>query len=253
MSFRYPDGKEYVLEHLNLKIPVGTTVAIVGDTGAGKSTIVNLAGRFFEPTSGEILIDGVDYRKRSQLWLHSQIGYVLQNPHLFSGTIRENIRYGRLDATDAEVEAAARTVSADQVAAKLEKGWDSDVGEGGDRLSTGEKQLISFARAVLADPRIFVLDEATSSIDTQTEQLIQNAIDHLLRDRTSFLIAHRLSTIRKADLILVVRDGRIVEQGRHLELLQKGGYYHDLYTKFGSRCGRRGGRKFESANGGHYP
>ena len=206
-------------------------VAIVGETGAGKSTLVNLACRFFEPTSGQILIDGRDYRERSQLWLHSNIGYVLQNPHLFSGTIRENIRYGRLDATDAEVEAAARTVSADQVAAKLEKGWDSDVGEGGDRLSTGEKQLISFARAVLADPRIFVLDEATSSIDTQTEQLIQNAIDHLLRDRTSFLIAHRLSTIRKADLILVVRDGRIVEQGRHLELLQKGGYYHDLYTR----------------------
>ena len=192
---------------------------------------MNIACRFFEPTSGQILIDGRDYRERSQLWLHSNIGYVLQNPHLFSGTIRENIRYGRLDATDAEVEAAARTVSADQVAAKLEKGWDSDVGEGGDRLSTGEKQLISFARAVLADPRIFVLDEATSSIDTQTEQLIQNAIDHLLRDRTSFLIAHRLSTIRKADLILVVRDGRIVEQGRHLELLQKGGYYHDLYTR----------------------
>ncbi len=143
---------------------------------------MNLACRFFEPTAGQILIDGRDYRERSQLWLHSNIGYVLQNPHLFAGTIRENIRYGRLDATDAEVEAAARTVSADQVAAKLEKGWDSDVGEGGDRLSTGEKA----ARAVLADPRIFVLDEATSSIDTQTEQLIQNAIDHLLRDRTSF-------------------------------------------------------------------
>ena len=220
-----------MLSHFSLKIPAGTTVAIVGETGAGKSTLVNLACRFFEPTSGQILIDGRDYRERSQLWLHSNIGYVLQNPHLFSGTIRENIRYGRLDATDAEVEAAARTVSADQVAAKLEKGWDSDVGEGGDRLSTGEKQLISFARAVLADPRIFVLDEATSSIDTQTEQLIQNAIDHQLRDRTSFLIAHRLSTIRKADLILVVRDGRIVEQGRHLELLQKGGYYHDLYTR----------------------
>ena len=231
VTFRYPDGGEDVLSHFSLKIPAGTTVAIVGETGAGKSTLVNLACRFFEPTSGQILIDGRDYRERSQLWLHSNIGYVLQNPHLFSGTIRENIRYGRLDATDAEVEAAARTVSADQVAAKLEKGWDSDVGEGGDRLSTGEKQLISFARAVLADPRIFVLDEATSSIDTQTEQLIQNAIDHLLRDRTSFLIAHRLSTIRKADLILVVRDGRIVEQGRHLELLQKGGYYHDLYTR----------------------
>ena len=231
VTFRYPDGGENVLEHFSLKIPAGTTVAIVGETGAGKSTLVNLACRFFEPTEGQILIDGVDYRQRSQLWLHSNIGYVLQNPHLFSGSVRENIRYGRLDATDAEVEAAAKAVSADTVAAKLEKGWDSDVGEGGDKLSTGEKQLISFARAVLADPRIFVLDEATSSIDTQTEQLIQNAIDHLLRDRTSFLIAHRLSTIRKADLILVVRDGKIVEQGKHLELLQKKGYYHDLYSK----------------------
>lgn len=231
VTFRYPDGGENVLEHFSLKIPAGTTVAIVGETGAGKSTLVNLACRFFEPTQGQILIDGVDYRQRSQLWLHSNIGYVLQNPHLFSGSVRENIRYGRLDATDEEVEAAARSVSADTVAAKLEKGWDSDVGEGGDKLSTGEKQLISFARAVLANPRIFVLDEATSSIDTQTEQLIQAAIDHLLRDRTSFLIAHRLSTIRKADLILVVRDGKIVEQGRHLELLRKKGYYHDLYSK----------------------
>lgn len=231
VTFRYPDGGENVLEHFSLKIPAGSTVAIVGETGAGKSTLVNLACRFFEPTSGQILIDGRDYRERSQLWLHSNIGYVLQNPHLFSGSLRENIRYGRLEATDAEVEAAAKAVSADTVVAKLEKGWDSDVGEGGDKLSTGEKQLISFARAVLADPRIFVLDEATSSIDTQTEQLIQEAIDHLLRDRTSFLIAHRLSTIRKADLILVVRDGKIVEQGRHLELLQKKGYYHDLYSK----------------------
>lgn len=231
VTFRYPDGGEDVLNHFSLHIPAGTTVAIVGETGAGKSTLVNLACRFFEPTQGQILIDGRDYRERSQLWLHSNIGYVLQNPHLFSGTVRENIRYGRLDATDAEVEAAAKAVSADTVVAKLEKGWDSDVGEGGDRLSTGEKQLISFARAVLADPRIFVLDEATSSIDTQTEQLIQQAIDHLLRDRTSFLIAHRLSTIRKADLILVVKDGKIVEQGKHLELLRKHGYYHDLYSK----------------------
>ena len=231
VTFRYPDGGENVLEHFSLKIPAGTTVAIVGETGAGKSTLVNLACRFFEPTDGQILIDGTDYRDRSQLWLHSNIGYVLQNPHLFSGSIRENIRYGRLDATDEEVEAAARTVSADTVAAKLEKGWDSEVGEGGDKLSTGEKQLISFARAVLANPRIFVLDEATSSIDTQTEQLIQEAIDHLLQDRTSFLIAHRLSTIRKADLILVVRDGKIVEQGKHMELLEKKGYYHDLYSK----------------------
>ncbi len=231
VTFRYPDGGEDVLSHFSLRIPAGTTVAIVGETGAGKSTLVNLACRFFEPTSGQILIDGKDYRERSLLWLHSNIGYVLQNPHLFSGTVRENIRYGRLDATDEEVEAAARAVCADTVVAKLEQGWDSDVGECGDRLSTGEKQLISFARAVLANPRIFVLDEATSSIDTQTEQLIQQAIDHLLRDRTSFLIAHRLSTIRKADLILVVRDGKIIEQGKHMELLKKHGYYHELYSK----------------------
>ena len=220
-----------MLSHFNLKIPAGTTVAIVGETGAGKSTLVNLACRFFEPTSGQILIDGRDYRERSQLWLHSAIGYVLQSPHLFSGSVRENIRYGRLDATDEEIEAAARAVSADRVVARLENGWDSDVGEGGDKLSTGEKQLISFARAVLADPRIFVLDEATSSIDTQTEQLIQDAIEHILTDRTSFLIAHRLSTIRRADLILVVHDGRIVEQGTHRELLMKKGYYHELYSK----------------------
>ena len=231
VSFKYPDGNEEILSHFNLHIPAGTTIAIVGETGAGKSTLVNLACRFFEPTAGQILIDGKDYRERSQLWLHSSLGYVLQSPHLFSGTVMENIRYGRLDATDEEVKAAARAVSADTVVEKLENGWESDVGEGGDRLSTGEKQLISFARAVLADPAIFVLDEATSSIDTQTEKLIQDAISYLLKDRTSFLIAHRLSTIRQADLILVVRDGKIIEQGRHEELLKKKGYYHTLYTK----------------------
>lgn len=231
VSFMYPDGKEYVLEHFNLHIPAGMNVAIVGETGAGKSTLVNLVGRFFEPTSGRILIDGIDYRERSQLWLHSQIGYVLQNPHLFSGTVRENIRYGRLDATDAEIEAAAKSVSADEVVAKLEKGYDSDVGESGGRLSTGEKQLISFARAILADPSIFVLDEATSSIDTQTEQLIQRATDKLLKGHTSFIIAHRLSTIRRADLILVVKDGKIIERGTHRELLGARGYYYDLYSK----------------------
>ena len=229
VSFMYPDGKEYVLEHFNLHVPAGTNVAIVGETGAGKSTLVNLAGRFFEPTSGRILIDGVDYRERSQLWLHSQIGYVLQNPHLFSGTVRENIRYGRLDATDEEIVQAAKSVSADIVAEKLEKGYDSDVGESGGRLSTGEKQLISFARAILADPAIFVLDEATSSIDTGTEQLIQKATKKLLKGHTSFVIAHRLSTIRSADLILVVKDGKIIEQGTHKELLAEKGYYHDLY------------------------
>lgn len=231
VSFRYPDGNEDVLSHFNLKIPAGSTIAIVGETGAGKSTLVNLACRFFEPTSGQVLIDGKDYRERSQLWLHSSIGYVLQSPHLFSGTVMENIRYGRLDATDEEVIAAAKAVSADQVAMKLEKGYQSDVGEGGDRLSTGEKQLISFARAVLADPRIFVLDEATSSIDTKTERLIQDATELLLKGRTSFLIAHRLSTIRRADLILVVRDGAIVEQGTHEELIRKKGYYRDLYRR----------------------
>lgn len=231
VSFRYPDGEEEVLSHFSLKIPAGTNVAIVGETGAGKSTLVNLACRFFEPTGGRILIDGKDYRERSQLWLHSRLGYVLQNPHLFSGTVMDNIRYGRLDANDEEVKQAAKAVSADTVVEHLENGYDSDVGEGGDKLSTGEKQLISFARAVLADPAIFVLDEATSSIDTQTEQLIQNATMHLLEGRTSFLIAHRLSTIRQADLILVVKDGKIVEQGKHEELLRKGGYYHDLYSK----------------------
>lgn len=231
VTFRYPDGGENVLEHFSLHIPQGTNVAIVGETGAGKSTLVNLACRFFEPTEGQILIDGVDYRQRSQLWLHSNIGYVLQNPHLFSGTVRDNIRYGRLDATDEEIQAAAEAVSADGVIARLEKGWDSDVGEGGDRLSTGEKQLISFARAVLADPRIFVLDEATASIDTQTEQLIQQATDRLLHGRTSFIIAHRLSTIRQADVILVVKDGRILEQGTHEQLLKKRGYYHELYSR----------------------
>lgn len=231
VTFCYPDGKENVLEHFNLKIPVGTTVAIVGETGAGKSTIVNLAGRFFEPTSGQILIDGRDYREHSQLWLHSQMGYVLQNPHLFSGSIRENIRYGKLSATDEEVEAAAKKVFADEVIAKLEHGYDTNAGEGGNRLSTGEKQLISFARAILAEPSIFVLDEATSSIDTWTEQLIQEATDKLLKGHTSFIIAHRLSTIRNADIILVMQDGKIIEQGNHQQLIQAKGYYYDLYSK----------------------
>ncbi len=231
VSFMYPDGKEYVLEHFNLHVPAGMNVAIVGETGAGKSTLVNLAGRFFEPTKGRILIDGIDYRERSQLWLHSQIGYVLQNPHLFSGTVRENICYGRPDATEEEIRRAAESVSADVVVEKLEKGYDSDVGESGGCLSTGEKQLISFARAILADPAIFVLDEATSSIDTATEQLIQKATQKLLKGHTSFVIAHRLSTIRSADLILVVKDGKVIEQGTHKSLLKQRGYYHDLYYK----------------------
>ncbi|MDD6316334.1 MAG: ABC transporter ATP-binding protein [Clostridia bacterium] len=227
--FKYPDGEDYILEDFNLDIPAGTNVAIVGETGAGKSTLVNLACRFFEPTRGEILIDGVDYRRRSQLWLHSALGYVLQSPHLFSGTVADNIKYSRPDATDEEMRRAARLVSADVVAARLEQGYDTDVGEGGDRLSTGEKQLISFARAILADPPIFVLDEATSSIDTETERLIQNAIWHILKGRTSFLIAHRLSTVRHADIILVVDGGRIIERGSHDELMALNGRYADLY------------------------
>ena len=231
VSFKYPDGDEYVLEHFNLNVPQGTNVAIVGETGAGKSTLVNLVCRFFEPTSGRILIDGRDARERSQLWLHSNIGYVLQTPHLFSGTVLENLRYGNPDATMEQIEAAVKSVSADSVIARMDKGYDSDVGEGGDLLSTGEKQLLSFARAILADPRIFVLDEATSSIDTVTEKLIQDAIEHLMKGRTSFVIAHRLSTIRQADVILVVHDGKIIEQGTHPELIAKKGAYYNLYTR----------------------
>lgn len=231
VTFRYPDGTENVLEHFNLDVPAGTTVAIVGETGAGKSTLVNLCCRFFEPTGGRILIDGKDYRERSQLWLHSNIGYVLQTPHLFSGSLKENIRYGRLDATDEEIVAAAKLTGAHDFITHMEHGYDSDVGEGGGQLSTGEKQLISFARAVLANPRIFVLDEATASIDTKTEALIQEAISTMLTGRTSFLIAHRLSTIRKADMILVVRGGKIVERGTHQQLMEQGGYYADLYNK----------------------
>ena len=230
VSFRYPDGEEEVLSHFSLKIPAGTTVAIVGETGAGKSTLVNLACRFFEPTSGRILIDGVDYRERSQLWLHSRLGYVLQNPHLFSGTVMENIRYGRLDATDEEVRAAAKAVSADTVVEHLENGYDSDVGEGGDKLSTGEKQLVSFARAVLADPAIFVLDEATSSIDSRTEKMVQDGMDKLMSGRTTFVIAHRLSTIKNSDVIMVLDQGRIIERGHHDSLLAKKGIYYPLYT-----------------------
>ena len=231
IDFKYPDGEEYILENFNLKIKAGTTVAIVGKTGAGKSTLVNLACRFFEPTKGEILIDGIDYKKRSQLWLHKNIGYVLQSPHLFSGTIKDNIRYGKLDATDEEIVSAAKAVFANLVIDKLDKGFESDVGENGDKLSTGEKQLISFARAVIRNPAIFVLDEATSSIDTITEKLIQDAISHMLKGRTSFLIAHRLSTIRHADIILVVESGKIIEQGTHEELMKKKSEYYNLYTK----------------------
>ena len=231
VDFKYPDGDEYVLENFSLKIPFGSNIAIVGETGAGKSTLVNLVCRFFEPTRGQVLIDGRDARERSQLWLHSAIGYVLQTPHLFSGTVRENLLYGNPNATEEEIRRALELVSATEVVDRMEKGLDSDVGEGGDMLSTGEKQLISFARAILADPRILVLDEATASVDTLTEQKIQSAIETIIKGRTSLVIAHRLSTVKNADLILVVRDGKIIERGRHEELLKAKGHYYSLYTR----------------------
>ena len=231
VSFKYPDGNEMVLEHFNLVVPQGTNVAIVGETGAGKSTLVNLVCRFFEPTEGQVLIDGKDARERSQLWLHSNIGYVLQTPHLFSGSIRDNLKYGNPDATDEDIWKALKLVNAEFVIAKMDKGLDSQVGEGGDLLSTGEKQLISFARAILSDPRILVLDEATASIDTLTEKAIQDATFTVIKGRTSFVIAHRLSTIVDADVILVVKDGKIIERGKHGELMKQHGYYYDLYTR----------------------
>lgn len=231
VSFKYPDGDEYILEHFSLNIPFGTNIAIVGETGAGKSTLVNLICRFYEPTSGRVLIDGRDARERSQLWLHSAIGYVLQTPHLFSGTVRENLLYGNPNATDEDIRRALELVSAQGVVDKLENGLETDVGEGGDMLSTGEKQLLSFARAILADPRILVLDEATASVDTITEQKIQSAIDTIIHGRTSIVIAHRLSTVRNADLILVVDNGKIIEQGTHEQLMSRRGSYYRLYTR----------------------
>ena len=231
VSFMYPDGDEYVLEHFNLDVPQGTNVAIVGETGAGKSTLVNLVCRFFKPTAGKILIDGRDAADRSQLWLHSNIGYVLQTPHLFSGTVRDNLKYGKPDATEEEIWKALKLVSADGIVKRMEKGLDSDVGEDGDMLSTGEKQLLSFARAILADPKILVLDEATASIDTVTEKAIQDAIVTVTKGRTSFVIAHRLSTIVDADIILVVQDGKIIERGTHKQLMEAKGYYHELFTR----------------------
>ncbi len=229
VDFHYKES-EPLLRDFNLHIQPGETVALVGETGAGKSTIVNMICRFYEPVAGSILIDGKDYRERSELWLQSNLGYVLQQPHLFSGSIRDNIRFGRPDATDEQIRRAAAMVHADAFIERQPKGYDTDVGEGGVRLSTGQKQLISFARVILADPQIFVLDEATSSIDTETEQIIQNAITAVLEGRTSIVVAHRLSTIRNADRILVIRGGAIQESGTHEELLAKGGYYHDLYV-----------------------
>ena len=231
ITFCYPDGEENVLENFNLKVPQGKRVAIVGETGAGKSTLVNLVCRFYKPTKGQILIDGHDAADRSIGWLHNSIGYVLQTPHLFSGSVRENLKYGKEDATDEEIWTALDLVAAGDVVRRMEKGLDSDVGEGGNLLSTGEKQLLSFARAILSDPRILILDEATASIDTVTEKKIQNAIKVMTKGRTTFAIAHRLSTITDYDVILVVDDGRIVESGTHEELMIAGGRYFELFTR----------------------
>jgi len=224
-------GGGLVLHDFTLKVRRGETIALVGPTGGGKSTIVNLLCRFYEPKAGVIRIGGRDYTELSLHAIQSRIGVVLQTPHLFSGTIRENIRYGRLDATDEEIEEAARLAGAHDFIVMLEKGYDEEVGEGGVLLSVGQKQLVSLARAILAQPEIFVMDEATSSVDTLTEALIQQGMEAVMKDRTSFVIAHRLSTIRRADRILVIEDGRIVEMGTHAELLRAKGHYYRLYTK----------------------
>ncbi len=230
VDFAYEEGKP-VLENFNLLVKQGETIALVGPTGGGKSTIVNLICRFYEPTGGVIRIGDQDYTDFTQRAIQSRIGMVLQTPHLFSGTIRENLRYGRLDASDAEIEEAARMVGAHEFIMKLEKGYDEEVGEGGGLLSVGEKQLISLARAVLAQPDIFIMDEATSSVDTLTETLIQQGMETLMEGRTSFIIAHRLSTIRNADRILVIENGHITEMGTHRQLLALGGHYYRLYTQ----------------------
>ena len=230
VSFRYPDSEKYVLENFNLKIKAGTCVAIVGATGAGKSTLVNLVCRFFEPTSGQILIDGVDYRERSYLWLQSNLSYVLQTPHLFSGSILDNIRYADPRASMEDVIDAAKQAQAHSFIEKLPEGYNTEVGQGGDKLSTGQKQLVSIARAILAKGKILVMDEATSSVDTQTEQMINGMTDQLLKNRTSFIIAHRLSTVKNADMIIVVDEGKIIEMGTHSQLLRAEGHYYRMYT-----------------------
>ena len=229
VDFSYREGLP-VLSNFSLTARRGMTIALVGATGGGKSTIVALASRFYDPVQGRITIDGVDLRDRPLAWFAARVGIVPQVAHLTAGSVRENIRYGRLDATDAEVEDAARRVRAHAFILSLERGYDSDVGEGGDRLSTGQRQLVALARAVLRDPEILVMDEATSSVDTATEQLVQSGVDEVLRGRIAFVVAHRLSTIRRADLILVIERGAIVEQGTHRELLAQRARYFELYT-----------------------
>jgi ATP-binding cassette subfamily B protein len=230
VTFHYEDSKD-ILENFDLKIKVGETIALVGHTGSGKSTIVNLLCRFFEPTEGSILINGKDYRDYTLHSLHSKLGIVLQTPHLFRGTIRENIRYGKLDASDEQVERAATLAGAYEFIASFDKGFDEEVGESGVLLSTGQKQLISLARAILSEPELFVMDEATSSVDTLTEGLIQKGMDTIMEGRTSIVIAHRLSTIKNADRIICLDHGKIIEMGSHSELIRAQGYYYNLYTK----------------------
>jgi ATP-binding cassette subfamily B multidrug efflux pump len=229
VSFHYSDDDTLVLKDINLHVQPGQTVALVGETGAGKSTLVKLLSRFNDPTRGAVLIDKIDLRTVTQGSLRSQMGIVLQDPFLFNGSVMDNIRFGRLGASDEEVQSAAKAVGAHDFIIKLRLGYETPVEEGGVMLSVGQRQLISFARALLADPRILILDEATSSVDTQTERLIQEALVRLLHGRTSFVIAHRLSTVVNADYIVVIQDGEIKEQGTHLQLLAAGGIYYQLY------------------------
>ena len=228
--FSYEDDKP-VLDDFNLTVTPGESIALVGPTGGGKTTIVNLLCRFFEPRRGEIRINGVDYTHFTLESIQSRLGIVLQAPHLFSGSVRDNIRYGSLQATDEEVEQAATLAGAHEFIQKLGHGYFEPVGEGGNLLSTGQKQLISLARAILADPQILIMDEATSAVDTLTEALIQKGMENLIRGRTSFIIAHRLSTIRRADRILVIDNGRVIEMGSHIQLLRARGHYYRLYTQ----------------------
>jgi ATP-binding cassette subfamily B protein/subfamily B ATP-binding cassette protein MsbA len=229
VSFHYSDDPTLVLNQIDLDVNAGETVAFVGETGAGKTTIVKLLARFHDPTDGCVRVDGVDLRTVTQQSLRRQMGMVLQDPFLFNGSVKENILFGRLVASDEDVIAAAQAVGAHDFILGLRNGYETSVEEGGVLLSVGQRQLISFARALLADPRILILDEATSSVDIQTEQIIQAALAKLLKGRTSFVIAHRLSTITSADCIVVIHDGKIIEQGKHSELLAKQGMYYELY------------------------
>jgi len=228
VSFKYEKG-ETILKDFNLKIKKGMNVALVGETGSGKSTIINLISRFYEPTTGIIKIDGIDYKARSISWLHANLGYVLQNPFLFNGTIMENIRYGKLDATEEEILEISKEVGVDDFVQTFDIKYNTIVGEGGSKLSVGQRQLICFARALISNPKILILDEATSSIDTKTELSIQKIIEKITKDRTCLMVAHRLSTVVNADLILVIKKGEIVEKGSHSDLLKMQGEYYELY------------------------